>query len=76
MTIDQNGVAARLLFVVRPNHGMARRGAKFGGQTDLSQLFHQPMATLGYFFRVMIVGRDARKAEELIKIFEMTCAHG
>src|SRR5438046_7633038 len=76
VTIDQNGVAARLLFVVRPNHGMARRGAKFGGQTDLSQLFHQPMATLGYFFRVMIVGRDARKAEELIKIFEMTCAHG
>ena len=76
MTIDQNGVAARFLFVVRPNHGMARCGAKFGGQTDLSQLFHQPMATLGYFFRVMIVGRDAGKAEELIKIFEMICAHG
>src|SRR5438105_7214959 len=55
---------------------MAGRGAKFGGQTDLSQLFHQPMAALGYFFGVMIVGRDAGKAEELVKIFEMTCAHG
>ena len=76
MTIDQHGAAARLLFVVRPNHGMARRGAKFRGQTDLSQLFHQPMAALGYFFRVMIVGRDTGEAEELIKIFEMTCAHG
>src|SRR5438045_8984126 len=76
MTIDQHGAAARLLFVVRPNHGMARRGTKFRGQTDLSQLFHQPMAALGYFFRVMIVGRHTGEAEELIKIFEMTCAHG
>src|SRR5207248_5821406 len=46
MTIDQNGRAPGFLFVLRPNHGMARGGAKFGGQTDLSQLFHQPMATL------------------------------
>ena len=76
MTIDQNGVAGPLLFVVRPNYGMARRRTKFGGQTDLGQLFHQPMPTLGYFFRVMIVGRDAGEAEELVKILEMTCTHG
>src|SRR5437870_2673818 len=76
MTVNQNGAAARLLFIVRPNHRMARRGAKFGRQTDLSQFFHQPMPALGYFFRVMIVCRDAGETEELIKIFEMTCAHG
>src|SRR5207247_416401 len=37
---------------------------------------HQPMPALSYFFRVLIVGRDAGETEELIKIFEMTCAHG
>src|SRR5438874_8289309 len=76
MTVDQNGTATRLLFVVRPNHRMPRGGTKFGGQTDLCQFFHQPMPALSYFFGVMIVGRDAGEAEELIKIFEMTCAHG
>src|SRR4029077_18950602 len=65
-----------LLFVVRPNHRMPRGGTKFGGQTDFGQFFHQPMPALSYLFRVLIVGRDAGKAEELIKIFEMTCAHG
>jgi len=34
------------------------------------------MPALSYLFRVLIVGRNAGKAEELIKIFEMTCAHG
>src|SRR6476469_1812280 len=76
MTVDQNGAAACFLFVVRPNHRMPRGGTKFGGQTDLGQFFHQPMPALSYLFRVLIVGRDAGKAEQLIKIFEMTCAHG
>src|SRR5438270_12583958 len=76
MTVDQNGAAARSLFVMRPNHRMPRSGTKFGGQTDLGQFFHQPMPTLSYFFHVLIVGRDAGEPEELIKIFEMTCAHG
>ena len=34
------------------------------------------MPALSYLFRVLIVRRDAGKAEKLIKIFEMTCAHG
>ena len=76
MTVDQNGMAAPSLFVVRPNHRMPRGGTEFGGQTDFGQFFHQPMPALSYLFRVLIVGRDAGKAEELIKIFEMTCAHG
>jgi len=76
MTVDQNGAAACFLFVVRPNHRMPRGGTKFGGQTDLGQFFHQPMPALSYLFRVLIVGRDAGEAEKLIKIFEMTCAHG
>ena len=76
MTVDQNGAAACLLFVVRPNHRMPRGGTKFGRQTDFGQFFHQPMPALSYLFRVLIVGRDAGKAEELIKIFEVTCAHG
>src|SRR5438445_4309859 len=76
MTVDQNGAAACFLFVVRPNHRMPRGGTKFGGQTDFGQFFHQPMPALSYLFRVLIVGRDAGKAEELIKIFEMTRAHG
>src|SRR5205823_2619170 len=76
MTVDQNGAAACFVFVVRPNHRMPRGGTKFGGQTDFGQFFHQPMPALSYFFRVLIVGRDAGEPEELIKIFEMTCAHG
>src|SRR6266446_7639122 len=76
MTVDQNGAAARSLFVVRPNHRMPRGGTKFGRQPDLGQFFHQPMPALSYLFRVLIVRRDAGEAEELIKIFEMTCAHG
>src|SRR4029078_12758275 len=76
MTVDQNGVAACLLFVVRPNHRMPRGGTEFGGQTNFGQFFYQPMPALSYLFRVLIVGRDAGKAEELIKIFEMTCADG
>ena len=76
MTVDQNGAAARSLVVMRPNHRMPRSGTNFGGQTDLGQFFHQPIPALSYFFRVLIVGRDAGEPEELIKIFEMTCAHG
>src|SRR5439155_1544384 len=76
MTVDQNGAATCFLFVVRPNHRMPRGGTKFGGQTDFGQFFHQPMPALSYFFRVLIVGRDAGETEELIKIFEMISAHG
>src|SRR5436190_21543825 len=76
MTVDQNGAAACFLFVVRPNHRMPRDGTKFGGQSDFGQFFHQPMHALSYFFRVLIVGRDAGETEELLKIFEMTCGHG
>src|SRR5207248_9513488 len=53
VTINQNRVAARLLLVVRSNHGMARCGASFGGQTELSQILRQPTGTVAYFLRVM-----------------------
>src|SRR5690242_18892993 len=73
MTVDQNSAAPRSLFVVRPNHRMTRGGTKFGGETNLIQLFHESMAALSYLFRVLIVRRDAGEAEELIKSFDMTC---
>src|SRR2546423_15487247 len=76
MTVDQTRAAAESLFVGRPNHRMSRVGTKFGGQTDLIQFFHEPMPALSYLFRVLIVRRDAGEPKELIKIFEMTCAHG
>jgi hypothetical protein len=63
------------VFVLSPNHRMTRRWAKFRGQPYLGEFFHQPMPTLRYLFGVLIVGRNTGKAEELIKIFKMTCTH-
>ena len=75
MAIDQDRATAGFVFALSPHHWMTRRWAKFRRQPYLGEFFHQPMSALGDFFGVLIVRRDTGKAEELIKIFKMTCTH-
>ncbi len=75
VSVNHHRLAAGLMFVFRPDHRMARRRHQLRFQADRGQFFHQPMRAFSDLFSVGLVGRNTREPEELIIIFEMTCAH-
>src|SRR5215831_20439920 len=76
MAINQNCRTCGVMFIARPNNGMAFCWYKLRLQTNPVELVHQPVCTLDQLFLVLVVSRDARKPQERIILLEIIIAHG
>src|SRR6059058_6383346 len=71
MPVDKNGATSGLMFVACPDNGMTARRNKLCLQTNAGESFHEPVRAFRHPFRVLVVSRNAWKAQERIKIFEV-----
>src|SRR5436305_10595537 len=76
MRVDQNRPTSGLMFVACPDNGMAVRRNKLCLQTNASESFHEPVRAFRHPLSVLVVGRNAWKAQERIKILEVIFTHG
>jgi len=64
------------MFVARPHDGVTARRNKLRFQTDAGESFHEPVRAFDQPVSVLVVSRNAWKAQERIKILEVIFTHG
>src|SRR5437764_13788513 len=75
MPVDQNRTTSGLMFVACPDNGMPVRRNKLCVQTTASESFHESLRAFRHPLSVLVVGRNAWKAQERIKILEVIFTH-
>src|SRR4030095_10343722 len=76
MPVNQNCATSNLMFVACPDDGMPARRSKLRLQPYAGESFHEPVRAFGHPLSVLVVSRNAWKAQERIKILEVIFTHG
>src|SRR4029453_5707971 len=76
MPLNQNRASAGPMLVARPNDRMTASGNQLRLQPYAGESFHEPVRAFGHPLSVLVVSRNAWKAQERIKIFEVIFTHG